>query len=170
MAEDTLAESVITEAMRGVIGRELRSRTSYPISASDIRKWALAVYYPKRPPARFLDAGGPSSPLMAPEEFNPFAWTTPGATGEPTDVNPGFLERLAGAAPPDLEFMVNGGTTCEYGVPMYEGDVIRSSFTLSGYTEKQGKRGLLLFTRTQDRWTNQRGEMVRATTITLIRY
>jgi hypothetical protein len=170
MAEDMVADSVITDAMRGIVGRELRSRTSYPISASDIRKWALAVYYPEPAPAQFLRTGGPSDPLTAPEEFNPFAWATPGGAGGPPDVGAGFLERMAGVAPPDLEFIVNGGSICEYGVPMYEGDVIRTSFTPTGYTEKQGKRGRLLFTETQDRWTNQRGELVRATTVTVIRY
>jgi hypothetical protein len=165
-----VADSLISDEMRGLIGRELRSRLSYPISASDIRKWALAVYYPERPPEQFLRAGGPSDPLVAPEEFNPFAWTSPGATGKPPDIKPGFMERGAGIKPPDLQFMVNGGSVCEYGVRMYEGDVIRASFTPSGYSQKQGKRGPLLFTETKDIWTNQRGEMVRTTTSTVISY
>ena len=50
--EATIADSVITDEMRGAIGRVLRQRSSYPISASDIRRWAIAVYYPEPPPAQ----------------------------------------------------------------------------------------------------------------------
>jgi hypothetical protein len=169
----TLANSLITDEMRGTIGRELRSSTSYPVSASDIRRWAIAVYFPEPAPAQFRRAGaaGGEEPLVAPEEFSPFAWASPGkkARGAP-DIGAGFLERQAGVTPPDLKFIVNGGTVCDYGVPMREGDVITTSFKISGYSEKDGKRGRLLFSETQDRWTNQNGEMVRQTTMTLIRY
>ena len=49
-----------------------------PIRDSDIRRWALAVYWPAMPPRRFWDeeyarttrSGG----IVAPDEFNPFAW------------------------------------------------------------------------------------------------
>ena len=43
------ADSLVSVEMRGVLGKTLRSRSSYPVSASDIRKWALAVYYPSSP-------------------------------------------------------------------------------------------------------------------------
>ena len=58
----------------------------------------------------------------------------------------------------------------EYGVPMREGDVITNQYSVKGYTVKQGKRGPLLITESQDRWTNQRGELVRSTLMTLVRY
>jgi hypothetical protein len=38
------------------------------------------------------------------------------------------------------------------------------------YTERQSRLGLMLFTRTETTWTNQRGEMVKTTRGTLIRY
>jgi hypothetical protein len=170
MSDTAIANSVISDEMRAQIGRELSKRSSYPISASDIRKWAKAVYYPEPPPAQFAGAGGPDSPLVAPEEFNPFAWAAPGRAEKKSDITPGFMERQMGITPPPLNFIVNGGSVCEYGVPMREGDVITATNSLSNYTEKDGKRGRLLFTETKDRWTNQRGEMVRTTTMTLIRY
>ena len=161
--------SVITPEMEALIGKELRYALSHPIGAQDIRKWAIAAYYPEEPPARYLVG---ASPMVAPEEFNPFAWASAEnskRTGPP-DVTAGFLERQAGVEPPPLTNMVNGGVHCEYGAPMLEGDVIRASSIVAGYSEKHGKRGLLLFTRTQDRWTNQRSEMVKQTTMTLIRF
>lgn len=173
MASDTAAaDSLISDEMRGVLGKTLRRRSSYPVSASDIRKWALAVYYPEAPPERFIGAGaaGAEAPLVAPEEFNPFAWATPGGQQKEADVSAGFLEKQAGIAPPPLQFMVNGGSVCEYGVPMVEGDVISTEFSIKGYTVKQGKRGPLLITETQDRWTNQRGEVVKTNVMTLVRY
>ena len=164
--------ALISDEMRGIEGRVLRSRTSYPISASDIRKWAIAVYYPETPPAKFIGAGaaGGEEPLGAPEEFNPFAWATPGAKPGPADVSAGFIENGAGISPPPLKFIVNGGSAFEYGVPMREGDVITNEYSVKSYTVKQGKRGPLLMTETQDRWINQNGEHVRSILMTLVRY
>lgn len=174
MASDTaIADTFISDEMRAVLGRSLRSSTSYPVSASDIRKWALAVYYPEQPPAEFMRVGAAAGepPLLAPQEFNPFGWATASGGNKTSDGGgPGFLERQAGVAPPDLKFMVNGGMVCEYGVRMAEGDVISNDYSLKSYTVKQGKRGPMLLTETQERWTNQRGEMVRNTVMTLIRY
>jgi len=172
MTEAAAVDTLISDEMRALEGKVLRSRSSYPISASDIRKWAIAVYYPESPPARYVGAGaaGGEAPLVAPEEFNPFAWATPGAKPAPADVSAGFLEKGAGIAPPPLKFIVNGGSISEYGAPMCEGDVITTEFSVKSYTVKQGKRGPLLLTETQDRWTNQKGEVVRTTTMTLIRY
>lgn len=161
--------SVITPEMQALVGKELSYSVSHPIGAQDIRRWALAVYFPETPPARFLSSDGP---LVAPEEFNPFAWAVAetSRTEGLRDVSAGFIERQAGVEPPPLESIVNGGVQCTYGEPMREGDVIRGASLISGYSEKIGKRGLLLFTQMTDRWTNQRGELVKATTITLVRY
>ncbi len=169
MSETTETVSNISAEMRNAIGRELAVRTSYPISASDIRKWAIAVYFPETPPERFVGAGGPDTPLTAPEEFNPFAWAAPGRKPKKPDVSASFLENQLGITPPPLNTVLNGGTVVEYGVPMVEGDVITASNRLDNYFEKQGKRGLMLFSSMKDEWTNQRGEMVKRTTSTVIR-
>jgi hypothetical protein len=173
MASDTAAaDTLISDEMRGVLGKTLRQRSSYPISASDIRKWAIAVYYPEPPPAEFTGAGaaGGEAPLVAPHEFNPFAWASPGPQQKNHDIGAGFLERQAGVTPPDMKFMVNGGMVSAYGARMVEGDVISTDFSIKSYVVKQGKRGPLLITETQDRWTNQRGELVKTTVMTLVRY
>ena len=49
-----------------------------PVSISDIRKWAIAIYWPETPAKLFWDEdyakttryGG----IIAPQDFNPFAW------------------------------------------------------------------------------------------------
>ena len=171
MASDAPAD-LINDEMRGLIGKVQRRRSSYPISASDIRKWAIAVYYPEAAPDRFMRTGAVAGEpaLTAPEEFNPFAWATPDAGGEDGYTGPTNLELRAGITPPAINFIVNGGTECEYGVPMREGDVITAEFSIKSYAQKQGKRGPLLITDTEDRWTNQRGELVRTTIQTLVRY
>ena len=172
MSDAAAADAIISDEMRALTGKVLSSRTSYPISASDIRKWAIAVYHPEPPPSKYIGVGaaGGEAPLEAPQEFSPFAWGTPGAKPKPADVSANFLENAAGIKPPPMKFMVNGGAVVEYGVPMREGDVITAANIHKGYTVKQGKKGPLLITETEDRWTNQKGEVVRKTHQTLVRY
>lgn len=171
MASDA-AVDLISAEMRGLIGKVQRRRSSYPISAADIRKWAIAVYYPRPAPDRYMRVGAAAGepPLTAPEEFNPFAWATVDQPGGDGYTGPRSLEERAGITPPKINFIVNGGTECEYGAPMQEGDVITAEFGIRSYAQKQGKRGPLLITDTEDRWTNQRGELVRSTIQTLVRY
>ena len=163
---------LISEEMRGLIGKIQQRRRSYPISASDIRRWAIAIYYPDAPPAAYLRAGAVAGepPLVAPEEFNPFAWAVADSDGGGGYGGPGFLELRAGIRPPAVRFIVNGGSQAEYGAPMREGDVITAEFGIRSYAQRQGKRGPLLITETEDRWTNQRDELVRSTIQTLVRY
>jgi hypothetical protein len=168
----------ITSAMRDVVGLELRRGVSFPITDSDIRRWALAVYYPEPAPRLFWDAeyaattshGG----IVAPEEFNPFAWMTqpdPDEREKPR-VAVGFVspEETLGLPPAETTSLINGGTEVDYGVRMRPGDVITSISRLAGYSEREGRLGLMLFTTTEDTWTNQRGETVKTSRGTLIRY
>ena len=53
---------------------------------------------------------------------------------------------------------------------MRPGDVITSVSRLAGYSEREGRLGLMLFTTSEDTWTNQRGETVKTSRNTLIRY
>jgi hypothetical protein len=55
-------------------------------------------------------------------------------------------------------------------VRMRPGDVITSVRSLAGYSEREGRLGLMLFTLSQDVWTNQDNEVVKTTKSTLIRY
>lgn len=173
----------ITDEMRAAVGREYGRRSSYPIDPSDIRRWAIAVYYPEPPPPLFWDADYAATTIhggiVAPEDFNPFAWSTPpSATGQPEveapPQEPGYAvgpEASVGVASPKLRFQLNGGTETEYtGVRMRPGDVIRSTTSIAGYRETDGRFGRMLLTTTESRWVNHDDEVVKVTRGTLIRY
>jgi hypothetical protein len=171
------ARTHITPAMQAAVGTELHRRTSFPVTDSDIRRWALAVYYPETPPRLFWDAdhaaGTVHGGIVTPEDFNPFAWMTPAAPGAEPDLSrKAFvsLEHQLGIEGPDLPSMVNGGREVHYGVRIRPGDVIRSVSRLAEYSEREGRLGLMLFSVTEDTWTNQRDEHVSAARMTLIRY
>lgn len=174
-----MPETTISLAMRQAVGTELVRQVSYPVSESDIRRWAIAAYWPEPPPEEFLSSGAAKATshggIVAPEEFNPFAWAVaehaaahPASHLEPND--PDTLERTAGVPGPGLRFMLNGGLETEYGVPVRPGDVITSVRRLGPYSERAGRLGLMLFSRTEDTWSNQRGEFVKRVVNTLIRY
>ena len=166
----------ITEAMQGAIGGEIDRRVSYPVSASDIRRWAMACYYPEEPPRLYWDTEYAASTIhggiVAPLDLNPFAWMT----AEPSGLmrqgphNPDRTENALGIDGPGLKFMLNGGIEARYGVRMRPGDVITSVSRLAGYNEREGRLGLMLFTFSEDTWTNQRDEVVKVQRGTLIRY
>jgi hypothetical protein len=58
----------------------------------------------------------------------------------------------------------------EYGVRMRPGDVITSVARLAGYREREGRLGMMLFTVSEDTWSNQDDDVVKRTKQTLIRY
>jgi hypothetical protein len=165
--------------MQAAVGRVIDEQVSFPISASDIRKWAQAIYYPQQPPRQFWDEGAEETRraggIVAPAEFNPFAWMT--AAG-PRPVIPEHirLQRVGpeyplGIAGPGTRFRLNGGYEVRYSrIPMRPGDVIRSVTTLTGYRERPGRLGLMLFSTTEGIWTNQNDEVVKVERFTLIRY
>ena len=159
--------------MREIIGKPFRGSVSYPVSASDVRRWAIAVYFPEPPPDRFL-ADGAAAPL----DFNPFAWgaaeTVP--TGVEINLDPayrstGAMEHNLGVRPPDLRRALNGGMSVSYtGVAIAPGDVVTAESFVSDYTEKQGRLGAMLITEVATVWKNQRGEQIKRSSSTLIRY
>jgi N-terminal half of MaoC dehydratase len=169
--------SHINDAMRDAVGAELRRRVSFPVSESDIRRWAIAVYYPEPPPPLFWDAehaaGTTYGGIVAPEDFNPFAWMTRPDPGTPPDLGRGGWaspERQLGIEGPTLPTMINGGRTVEYAVRMRPGDVVTSVVRLGDYSERTGRLGLMLFTVLAETWTNQHGEVVKTDDLTFIRY
>jgi hypothetical protein len=173
-----MSDTYISLEMAGAVGRLLGRQVSFPVAESDIRKWALAVYFPKKPPRLFWDASyaatTPHGGIVAPEEFNPFAWMT--AESESAGSSPGGqhdpnrTELSLGIAGPGLQFQVNGGIEVEYGVRMRPGDVITAESRLAGYTEREGRLGLMLFTASESVWTNQAAELVKRSITTVIRY
>lgn len=160
----------ISHEMRSHVGTNLTHKVSAPISASDIRRWAIAVYYPKAPPRLFWDQDFALATrhqgIVAPEDFNPFAWTIiteseDGPEGHSAGHNPAWVEEALGVGPPPLERFLHGGMEVEYGVRMRPGDVIESTSSLAGYVEKEGRLGIMLFTTIRNTWTNQNGAIVK---------
>jgi hypothetical protein len=177
VTETVIAHSNISDEMRAAVGREIGRRVSYPVTDSDIRRWALAVHYPEQPPRSYWDAdhaaASPYGGIVAPLDFNPFAWLdqVPGFAQSDVDINdPDKTEKTLGITPPGLKHQLNGGLTVRYGVRMRPGDVITAATRLGEYTERTGRLGLMLFTPMEDTWTNQRGEVVKSQSIMLIRY
>lgn len=163
----TDVETLVTpemEQQKGVWGNE---RTSHPIAESDIRKWAIAVYWGETPPRIFWDPeyakttkwGG----IIAPEDFNPFAWAVPLTPPRPSGAVPGQTVAKGGN-------VLNGGQSDTYGVRMRPGDVIRSRSRLSHWEERQGRNGLTIYAYNETEWTNQNGELVKTRMSTSIRY
>lgn len=172
-----MTTSNINDEMKAALGRQIGRRVSFPVSASDIRRWALAVYWPEQPPRLFWDAAYAKNTLhggiVAPEEFNPFAWMV--AEKEEPDVkletnDPNRMETILGIQGPGLKFQLNGGLEVDYGARMRPDDVITSVNRLAEYREREGRLGLMLFTITEDVWTNQDDDEVKRTRSTLIRY
>jgi hypothetical protein len=162
---------LISDAMRAVVGGQLSRSVSYPVAESDIRRWAIAVYYPQEPPKRFWDPTSRDG-IAAPEDFNPFAWLAASSEGRPRRPggDPDHTELSLGIAGPGLSTVLNGGMSAEYGEPIRPRDVVTSVNRLTGYSERTGRLGHMLFTVLEDTWTNQRDQFVKRTRMTLIRY
>lgn len=168
--------TIVSDAMRGAVGRPFDDRQSYPVAAADIRRWAIAVYFPEPPPRLYWDEvyarstvhGG----IVAPEDFNPFAWATvrPAVAERAAAFDPDFVEHLLGIEGPGLATALNAGIDTEYGVRMRPGDTIRATSQVVDYTEKAGRFGRMLMTTVRSTWTNQRDETVKRSAQTLIRY
>lgn len=170
-----MTASYVSEQMRAALGQVADWRVSFPVAESDIRRWAVAVYYPDPPPARFWDssAAGAQGGLVAPEEFNPFAWMVAEQMEpsiRPMLRDPDRLEKAVGIPGPGLRSQLNGGSAVEYGAPVRSGDVVRSVTRLHDYQEREGRLGRMLITITEVEWTNQNGQRVRLGHDTSIRY
>jgi len=160
-----MTDTYITDDIRSMLNVERDVLLSPPISESDIRKWAIAVYWPDTPPRQFWDADYARSSrwggIVAPEEFNPFAWPIERreATrlGGPQGKGPG-------------QRGMNGGSEATYYTPMRPGDVIRSSTQLVDAYEKAGRLGVMMFLVNETTWTNQNGEKIKVDRKISIRY
>ena len=160
---DTLVTPQMEQA-KGVWGAET---VSFPISESDIRKWAIAVYWPQTPPRLYWDAAYAATTrwggIVAPEDFNPFAWPVPTGQAEPVGAVPGQQNDRGSN-------LLNGGQADTFGVRMRPGDVITSRTRLARWEERYGRNGLTLFTYAETEWRNQNGEFVKRRVATIIRY
>jgi hypothetical protein len=132
------------------------------VSPADIRKWAIASYWPEKPPRIFWDEdyaktttwGG----IIAPTDFNPFAW--------PIDRPP----RVEGGSRQPGTRSMNGGQVETFGAVMRPGDVITARSRLKGWNERETKLGLTMFSETETEWRNQNGKHVKTRISTGIHY
>ena len=157
----TEPETLVTQDMVERKDRWSEPRVSPPVSLSDIKKWALAVYWPETPPRLFWDEEYAKTThygeIIAPLEFNPFAWPVHRPPPSPHGADPGTRS-------------MNGGQVLEYLAPIRPGDVISSTMALVDWSERQTRLGLTLFRISETRWTNQKGELVKVSKNTSIRY
>lgn len=161
-----LAPGVYLEAETiGWLGKTTEPRASLPVGENDIRRWAGAIYYPEASPDRYYDiataATGPWGGLVAPRDFNPFAYSRGGRVGIP-------WMRKTGTEPGSR--VLNGGQRNLYFERIRPGDVVTAQSSLANAFEREGKLGTMLFLETETRWTNQNGALVRIGTMTTIYY
>ncbi len=147
------------------LGRATDPVVALPVGANDIRRWAISTYYPEPPPMEYYDeklaSKGPWGGLVAPPDFNPFAWMLGLPNSEPW---------LRGMGTEPGTRVLNGGQRSRYFAPIRPDDVITSVASLANAYEKEGKLGTMLFLVNETCWTNQRGEIVRIGNRTTIYY
>jgi hypothetical protein len=176
-------ETFITEELLGLVGKTLRTAQSFPVSKSDIRKWAMAIYYPERPPRLFWDEEYAATTrwkgIVAPQELNPFAWMA--RQPEPPERQPapvagqhvrfGDFEKTLGVEPPPYRAVLQSRVIANYGkVRIRPDDVIRSESCISEYWEREGRMGLQLYTTISDNLYNQHGDWIKRLDTVFVRY
>lgn len=147
------------------IGRELPAVAAPAIGANDIARWAIATHWPEPPPARFSDAAvaaeGPWGGIVAPRDFDPFAWMPN---------RPWAGDWLWGMGAEPGTRVLNGGQRNRYFEPIRPGDVISVVRRFVDVVERETKRGPMVFFTSEFRWTNQDGALVRLGEQTTIYY
>ena len=161
------AVTYVTPQMREAQGEWGEARVAPPITETDIRRWAMATFYPQQPPRVYWDAEYAASTrwggIVAPPDFNPFAWPVERPKGGPAG--------LAGQHPEGKPLTgMNGGQTDTYGAPMRPGDVISARSRLVDWWEREGRLGHTLYVRSETEWRNQRDEHVKTRLSISIRY
>ena len=179
MTSSSEGQPLITQGMRDWVGSTTPPLVSPVISESDIRRAAISIYWPDIPPRVYWDAEHAATTrwrgIIAPEEFNPFAWMVGRAHvgPQPERLND-EQEALENArvlrppgAPPNFLF---GGIESAYHERMRPGDIITSVMTATELYERAGRLGPMLFFIIEENWTNQSGELIKATRSTNIQW
>jgi acyl dehydratase len=143
-----------------------QERVSDPVYPSDIRRWAVAIYWPEVPPRVFWDEhyarttrwGG----IIAPQDFNPFTWP---AVRPPLPASAANLPSAERG-----QRSMNGGQTDTFYRPIRPGDIIRSRSRLTDWKERTTRLGPSLFLYTEIEWRNQDDDLVKRRVSTSIRY
>ncbi|MCI0778143.1 MAG: MaoC family dehydratase N-terminal domain-containing protein [Chloroflexi bacterium] len=162
MAEQEVAESVITDEMREAIGKE-SAPTTLEVDKTGCRMFARAVghtdliFYDEE----YAKSKGHRSIVAPPGFFGTPAFKPGGGRSE---------------GPPARGFSIpykrvlNGGTEYEYLDSVCAGDRLTSTTKISGFTERKGSIGPMLITERETTYTNQAGNVVAKMLGTTIQY
>ncbi len=138
-----MAESVVTEEMKGWLNKEL-NRVEFEVEKVLLRRYTEAI---EDPNPRWKE-------VMPPNMFTAiFA--------------EGGLVQYPFETPPKL---LDGGGEWEFFAEARLGDTLTGVRKIVEYKEKEGKLGHMLFVIRQTEWTNQRGELVARNKSTSILY
>lgn len=147
------------------IGRTLPPVAAPAVGANDIARWAIATHYPEPAPAASTDAGtaaaGPWGSLVAPRDFDPFAWMPN---------RPWAGDWLWGMSAEPGGRVLNGGQRNRYFEPVRVGDVISVTRRFVDVVERETKRGPMVFFTSEFTWRNQHDALVRIGEQTTIYY
>ncbi|MCI0855082.1 MAG: MaoC family dehydratase N-terminal domain-containing protein [Chloroflexi bacterium] len=162
MAEQEVAESVITDEMREAIGKE-SAPTTLEVDKTGCRMFARAVghtdliFYDEE----YAKSKGHRGIVAPPGFFGTPAFKPGGGRSE---------------GPPARGFSIpykrvlNGGTEYEYLDSVCAGDRLTSTTKISGFTERKGSIGPMLITERETTYTNQAGNVVAKMLGTTIQY
>lgn len=155
----------LTQHEIDLIGSTTAPITAPSVDANDIRRWAIATHWPDAPPLAFVDEATADASqwhgLVAPRDLDPFAWCPTRPWGGPW---------LRGMGPEPGRRILNGGQRSVYFAPIRPGDEITAVCRLVDAAEKDMKMGPTTVFTTEQRWTNQRDELVRLGFMTSLYY
>jgi acyl dehydratase len=155
----------LTQETIDKIGRTLPPVAAPAVGANDIARWAAATYWPEPPPEVYVDpdiaAGAPWGGIVAPRDFDPFAWVPN---------RPWSGDWMFGMGSEPGKRVLNGGQWNRYSAPIRPGDVISVTRRFVDVVERETKRGPMVFFTSEFLWTNQDGELVRLAEQTTIYY
>jgi len=155
----------LTQETIDKIGRTHSPVAAPAVGANDIARWATATYWPEPPPCRYVDTDvavkGPWGGIVAPRDFDPFAWMPE---------RPWAGDWLWGMGTEPGRRLLNGGQHNRYVVPVRPGDIISATRRFVDVVERETKRGPMVFFTSEFRWDNQDGALVRLGEQTSIYY
>ena len=157
--------TILDAATIDKIGRTLPPVAAPPVGANDIARWAIATHWPEPAPAELLDpavaAKGPWGGIVAPRDFDPFAWMPE---------RPWAGDWLFGMGSEPGRRVLNGGQRNLYGAPIRPGDVVTCTRRFVDVVERETRRGPMVFFTSEFRWEDQHGAPVRVAEQTTIYY
>ena len=154
-----LAESIISDELRGCIGRRGPVHPLEPLSGSDVR--------------RYVDATGDANPLWLDDEFARSAgYRAPSPAADPGGLDSlqpqgaGGRERtVVGRAtatprPPDYTNVRNAGSETEWLKPVHLGEPLSGQSHIVDITAREGKMGVGIYVTQLEEVRNGEGELV----------